>query len=58
MTNYLAELAAALAQAQPGAMTMITIAHDDDCGHCRGLPRDCYPGVTSEPAAATGGSNG
>lgn len=58
MTNYLAELAAAIRQAQPGAVTVITFAHDDDCGHWRGFPCDCRPDVTSGPAAVTGGGNG
>lgn len=55
MTNYLAELAAALTQTQPGKVTMITIARDAECGHWRGLPCDCHPDVTSK--LTQGGGN-
>ena len=35
----------------PGSLTLVTVLHDDWCGHFRGLPCDCDPDTVVQPIA-------
>ncbi len=33
----------------PGSLTLVTVLHDDWCGHFRGLPCNCDPDTVVHP---------